>query len=279
MIASEDHPLVRAYLRRFDVVAARLPEGRRAELRAEVAAHLHEATSPDMPDGAVRDVIDELGAPAAIVGEESAELPATRHVAWIIGGGLLILSVVIGYITQYSGIDGLPVRDAVWSAGILVLALGTPSVTAHRPLGTTALVALGIWVIGSDILRGIMVREVSGVGADLSGVAALTYIDLAGRVLLAIVAVVQIGRIEAVRRPWRWAPAWALGIVTVEWLLEQLIGALGGQGAIAFFAVGLGGLVTTGGTLVLGILAVSLGAGVLRQRGGTPGGSATDEPD
>jgi hypothetical protein len=278
VIASEDHPLVRAYLRRFDAVAARLPEGRRAELRAEVAAHLHEATSPDMPDGAVKDVIDELGEPAAIVGEESAELPATRHVAWIVGGGLLILSVVIGYATQYAGTGGLPLRDGAWAAGVLVLALGTPSVTAHRPLGTTALVVLGIWVVGSDIVQGILAREVSAIGADLSGLAAFTYIDLAGRVLLAIVAVAQIGRIEAVRRPWRWVPAWVLGIVTVEWLLEQLIGVLGGQGAIAFFAVGLGGIVSTGGTLVLGAMAIALGAGVLRQRGGSPDAS-TDEPD
>jgi len=270
VIASEDHPLVRAYLRRFDAVAARLPEGRRAELRAEVAAHLHEATSPDMPDGAVRDVLDDLGEPSAIVGEESAELPPTRHVAWIVGGGLLILSVVLGAATQYLPSTGFPFTDAVWALGILVLALGTPSVTAHRPLGTAALVGLAIWLVGSEIVRGIMARQVDGVGVDTDGLVVATYVDLAGRLLLALVAVVQIGRIEAIRRPWRWVPAWVLGVVAAEWLLEQLLGLLAGQGALPYFAIGLGGILSIGGTLVLGALMIALGAGVLRQRGGDP---------
>ena len=274
MIASEDHPLVRAYLRRFDAVAARLPEGRRAELRAEVAAHLHEATSPDMPDGAVRDVLDELGEPSAIVGEESAELPPVRHVSWIVGGALLVLSVVIGYATQYGGTGDVPVRDLAWAAGVLVLALGTPSVTAHRPLGTAALVGLGIWTVGAAIVRGILNREVAGVGGNLAPVIVASWVDIVGSLLLAIVAVVQIGRIEAVRRPWRWAPAWVLGIVTAEWLLGQLIGLVGGAAVGPYVALGLGGLLNIGGTLVLGILAIGLGAGVLRQRGGDSGSPA-----
>jgi hypothetical protein len=275
VIASEDHPLVRAYLRRFDAAAARLPEVRRAELRAEVAAHLHEATSPDMPDGAVRDVLDDLGEPSAIVGEESAELPPTRHVAWIVGGGLLILSVVIGYATQYSGTGEVPVRTLAWVAGVLVLALGRPSVTAHRPLGTAAMVGLGIWVLGWTIASGVLVRAVGGVGGDTTGLVVINDIDLAGRFLLALVAVVQVGRIEAVRRPWRWVPAWVLGIIAVEWLVELLLWAVAAETAGPYFALGLGGLAQTGGTVVLGLLAIALGAGVLRQRGGTP--AAPDE--
>ncbi|MGN6325735.1 hypothetical protein [Pseudolysinimonas sp.] len=270
MIASEDHPLVRAWLRRFDASAVRLPEVRRAELRAEVAAHLHEATSPDMPDGAVRDVLDELGEPAAIVREESAEVPSTRRVPWIVGGALLILSVVVQGVTQYSGTGGVPLRELVWAAGLLVLALARPSVTARRPLGTGAIVGLAIWSVASTIVGGIIARSVAGVGGDTAGLVTWGYVDSAGLFVLALIAVVQISRVEAVRRPWRWVPAWVLGVVTAVWLLDLLVGALAGPAAVGYFGVGLGGLVMTGGTLVLGIVAIGLGAGVLRQQGGTP---------
>jgi hypothetical protein len=116
------------------------------------------------------------------------------------------------------------------------------------------------------------------VGADVGGLLAYGYIDTAGRFLFALVAVVQIGRIEAVRRPWRWAPAWVLGVVAVEWVVEALVGTVAGQGGAGFFALGLGGLVVTGGTILLGILAIALGAGVLRQQGGSPAERPGDGP-
>jgi hypothetical protein len=152
-------------------------------------------------------------------------------------------------------------------------------VTAHRPLGTGALVALAIWVAGVSFALGSLARAASGVGADVGGLLAYGYIDTAGRFVFAVIAVVQIARIEAIRRPWRWAPAWVLGIVAVEWLVEALLGTVAGQAALPYYSLGLGGLVQTGGTLVLGLLAIALGAGVLRQRGGTPGAPSADRAD
>ena len=43
MTRSPEHPLVAVYLQRFDEASGGIPEPRRSELRAELAAHLHEA--------------------------------------------------------------------------------------------------------------------------------------------------------------------------------------------------------------------------------------------
>ena len=67
------HPLAAEYLDRVDRAARRLPRGERRELVEEISAHLHEATSPDMPDAEALTVLDRLGNPEDIV---EAQLPA-----------------------------------------------------------------------------------------------------------------------------------------------------------------------------------------------------------
>jgi hypothetical protein len=66
------HPLAADYLDRIDRAARRLPRGERRELVEEISAHLHEATSPDMPDAEALTVLDRLGDPDEIV---EAQLP------------------------------------------------------------------------------------------------------------------------------------------------------------------------------------------------------------
>lgn len=65
----ESHPEVAAYMDRLRRAAVELPESRRAELVEEIRAHLEEA----LPDGAglvaVREELDRLGDPEAIVDE------------------------------------------------------------------------------------------------------------------------------------------------------------------------------------------------------------------
>jgi hypothetical protein len=71
------HPLAADYLDRIDRAARRLPRGERRELVEEISAHLHEATSLDMPDAEALTVLDRLGDPDEIV---EAQLPeATRR--------------------------------------------------------------------------------------------------------------------------------------------------------------------------------------------------------
>jgi hypothetical protein len=67
-----DHPAVAAYLARLDALAAHLPPARRQELRADLLEHLAEALPGDADDAQVRGVLDRLGPPEDIVGEEQA---------------------------------------------------------------------------------------------------------------------------------------------------------------------------------------------------------------
>jgi len=75
-----DHPVVAAYLAQLEgaAVSAGLPAGRRAELRAEISAHVLDAlgAEPGVTDTAVGDVLDRLGPVEDIVGAEQAAEPA-----------------------------------------------------------------------------------------------------------------------------------------------------------------------------------------------------------
>jgi hypothetical protein len=60
---------------------------------------------------------------------------------------------------------------------------------------------------------------------------------------------------------------WALVAAALMWLLLQLVGRIGGPdpSSVVGGLVALNGIVTTGAVIVLGALAVALGAGVLRR--------------
>lgn len=72
----ESHPEVAAYLDQLDRVAADLPESRRVELLEQIRAHLDEAIEPGSDSAAVRDELDRLGEPEAIVDEARRDSPA-----------------------------------------------------------------------------------------------------------------------------------------------------------------------------------------------------------
>jgi hypothetical protein len=57
------HPLVQDYLARLDRASAGLPPETRAELLADLTAHLDSALGPDSTDVDVRNALQELGTP------------------------------------------------------------------------------------------------------------------------------------------------------------------------------------------------------------------------
>jgi len=265
----EDNALVRSYLRQLDIASSRLPEGRRSQLRSELMAHLEEAIDPEMSDGDVACVIRGLGDPGAIVREEVADAPTLRR-SWIVGGALMVGSLAVGYVLpqlQVVAAD-VPLGLAVWGAGVIVLAVGAHSITARRPLGTAALLALAVWAVGSRWVSSLVGRGSTAAGEVPSGLVALTYVEDFVGFLIACIAVIQVARIEVVPRPWRWAPTWVLGAVAVVWIMNALLGVTGETGVseLAYTLGALGSIVSFGDTLVLGILAIALGAGVLRRR-------------
>ena len=192
--------------------------------------------------------------------------------AWFIGGGLLLASVVITVIAQpvlFPYAD--TVAPALFSAALLVFAIGVGSagsVTARRPLGTAALAALAGWLMLGSVLYGVMGGSFSNDSA--SGVlTAFAYMDSFVKFALALVAVVQIGRLGAVPVPWNWVPAWIVAAVSVTWLLLQLMGGgsatIYGPNLVTWILRGLDGLARIGGTVLLGVIAFVLADRVNRR--------------
>jgi hypothetical protein len=174
------HPLAADYLDRVDRAARRLPRGERRELVEEISAHLHEATSPDMPDAEALTVLDRLGDPEEIV---AAQLPeATRRPdrrgthEWaaifllLFGGFILVFGWIAGVILLWSSrawntrdkvIGTLIVPGGLASALIVgfltgtkrkcISSLGHPTVCTPGPSTVHSIIAtllFGLCVIG-----------------------------------------------------------------------------------------------------------------------------------
>jgi hypothetical protein len=182
--------------------------------------------------------------------------------AWIIGGVLFLASVVVGVRTlplialvAWGNILG----TVLFSAALVVFAVGirgAGSVTARKPLGTIALCALAVWTPAIAI-----VPRVQAVGLSSSGdLLTFGYVTTFVQFVLALIAVVQIGRAAVVPRPWQWTPAWVLAAVAVLWVLEQLIGIGVSTGqtvpAIATVVMTLDGLVRVAASVLFGVLTI-----------------------
>jgi hypothetical protein len=179
-----------------------------------------------------------------------------------IGGALLFASVVVVVtlqpgLTAILGIEFLPA--CVFSVALVVLAIGSDasgSVTARRPLGTLALIALAIWlVLGSlvDFIIGSFFRDLS----SSEFLTKVDLVDLAVQFALALIAVIQIARAGVVPPRWNWVPAYVLAAVTASWLLMYLIGNDTIDADLTTVVLlNVEGIARTGGTLVLGVVAI-----------------------
>ena len=132
------YPDIGAYLERLDRAAAHLPDGRRAELREEIASHLAQA----VPDGAtavqVAQALDRLGPPEEIVAaEQAAPFPSAQAVpgpspAVPPSRGIGHEAVAVGMLTV--GAVVLPVVG--WLVGVLLLWTSRLWTTREKVLGT-----------------------------------------------------------------------------------------------------------------------------------------------
>lgn len=133
------------------------------------------------------------------------------------------------------------------------------SVTARRPVGTTALAALAVWLLLGSVLYDVLGDRIWNDAAPV--LTAFTYVDAFVQFALALVAVVQIARLGVMPAPWNRVPAWIVAAVSVTWLLLQLMGGgtiVYGPGLVTWFLTGLDGLARVGGTALLGVIAIVL---------------------
>jgi len=192
-----------------------------------------------------------------------------RRRTWVLGGALLVASALAQLAAQGPLAPLHRAVDVLFVAGALALVIGlgrAGSVTARRPLGTGAVIALAVVLLGLPFALDAVLRDADGYGSgQLIGVAGvLTMVQVVVTLMLAIIAVVQIGRIGVVPRPWNWAPLWALGVVVATRLLAMLrlspLFADTADAAGALFVTGLLGVINTAAIAFLGIVAIVLGA-------------------
>jgi len=99
------HPLAADYLDRVDRAARRLPRTERRELVEEISAHLHEATSLDMPDAEALTVLDRLGDPEDIVEAQQPDEPGGRR--GVHEWAAIFLLLLGGFIFAFGWIAGV----------------------------------------------------------------------------------------------------------------------------------------------------------------------------
>ncbi len=139
---------------------------------------------------------------------------------WLVTGALFASATVLDAVFQ--PIVGFAIVGRIVIAlSMVVLALGIAgrgSVTAARPLGTSALVAFAVVCAVGPFLLGI---------ATDAGWAPFTVNVVIEALALALgtVATVQIGRVAVLPRPWNWAPFWTLVAVALAVLVGLLVGA------------------------------------------------------
>jgi hypothetical protein len=194
----------------------------------------------------------------------SQRTESDKQRAWLIGGALLLTSVV--FVAAQPGIPtlfgGRTLTIALFAAALLIFAFGirgSGSVTKRQPLGTAALALLAAWMLLGAALdiafSSVMYNSIPGVQL------AFAYADSFVQFALALIAVMQIGRLRVVPAPWNWVPAWSLGAVSLIWLMIQLAGVVAGaQGNLlsATYILSLDVLVRTGSIVLMGVLAIVL---------------------
>ncbi|BDZ54235.1 hypothetical protein [Agromyces marinus] len=183
--------------------------------------------------------------------------------AWVLGGGLLLASTVVGSVAA-PALWGVPgsgfAGPALFSIALLVFAFGfrgAGSVTARRPLGTAALSLLAVWTFADGILLDLLPLESMSAAEQML----VSISDTVLTAALAAIACVRIGRAHVLPPPWNWAPCWALGAVIVPAVLQYLVFAFDAGSPdlrVATVLVGLDSLVRTIAAVFLGVVAIVL---------------------
>lgn len=193
-----------------------------------------------------------------------------RRRTWLWGGGMLAASALLQ--VWAASVPGIPVEflpSLLFAAGTVIFAIGlgrSGSVTARRPLGTGALIALAVWLLIQPLIVQLTLpsdpmSEFTDWGARTQLLAWVQIASIAVSLALALIAVSQIGRAGVVPRPWNWAPLWALGAVAVTRAL--VMGMLMVPGVVempdtAVAVSSLAGFLEVAAVGFLGILAMVL---------------------
>ena len=157
----------------------------------------------------------------------------TRQRTWMLGGVGLVACGVLGVLPPGGRVGSGPillVTDVLFAASVLLFAVGLSrdaSVVSRRPLGVAALAIVAIWPLLSSVITRAMGP---GVSPDDGAWTTYGYIALFIPTAAGLVAAMQIARSDSVPSPWRWAPAWVLGMQALAWAVSQAVLGHGSSG-------------------------------------------------
>jgi uncharacterized membrane protein len=158
MMTTSTHPLAADYLRRLERAAGVLPRRQRDELVAEIRDHLDAGITTDATEADVRNLLDDLGSPEAIV---AAARPEGDHrrlpergprevfallllvtglpvilIGWFIGAALLLWSPLWTFRQKLLGLLVFPGGYFVTLAATVLMPVGSAS--SNSEVCTTA---------------------------------------------------------------------------------------------------------------------------------------------
>ncbi|MBM7469130.1 hypothetical protein JOD62_001678 [Microbacterium keratanolyticum] len=174
---------------------------------------------------------------------------------WVLGGILLLGYVLIGLALPMMAGTATVTRIAFAAATVLFAIgwRGVGSVTARRPLGTVALILLGVWPWVMDLLWLVFPATPSSLAA-MPIVPVGTVVQL----LVAIVAVTQIARAGVVPQPWSWTPTIALVMVVLAQVLMMAFASISHDQTALVAAMDVAALAQAVAVAGVGVVAIVL---------------------
>lgn len=174
---------------------------------------------------------------------------------WVLGGILLLGYVLIGLALPMMAGTATVTRIAFAAATVLFAIgwRGVGSVTARRPLGTVALILLGVWPWVMDLLWLVFPATPSSLAA-MPIVSVGTVVQL----LVAIVAVTQIARAGVVPQPWSWTPTIALVMVVLAQVLMMAFASISHDQTALVAAMDVAALAQAVAVAGVGVVAIVL---------------------
>jgi uncharacterized membrane protein len=222
MTAAMNHPLISDYVARLNAAAATLPPDQRAELVADIEAHLRDAMAHDRASEAdLRAVLDRLGSPEELVAEAGGAspvvdaagapqaIPMASHRSRNREVAALVLFALTGVLTI--SLIGAPIAVLTWIPAVVLLLVSSVWSPREKLAG-----GLVLGLVGSPMLL---------VGAGLAPAMffpAEVCASWPDEIDIATGAVIRPGRAECTGGAPSWLP-WLAGavvlIVVALWLL------------------------------------------------------------
>jgi len=191
--------------------------------------------------------------------DAEAEAASARRRTWVIGGILLLLSVLVLVVARGPLAAIAPAKDWLFAAAGVIFAVGlgrAGSVTGRGIIGTASTILCVIAPLTQAFWFGLVPDTLDpNAEEDLWTLVLMAYLAVA--TVLALISVFCIGLAAVIPSPWHWAPAWVVVWTPVAYLAGLFV--FSSQSPEASLGAYLASYGPAAGTAFLGILSIVLG--------------------